>query len=104
MAYVVRIAARAERDLVSLYDAIHASDSIAALRWYERLKRSILSLASLPKRCPVTPENRTLRHLLYGHKPHTYRVIYRVNDRQKRVDVLHIRHGARQRFHNSELE
>ncbi len=103
MAYVVRIAARAERDLVSLYDAINASDSIAALRWYEELKRGILSLAVHAKRCPVTPENRTLRHLLYGRKPHIYRVIYRVNDRQKQVDVLHIRHGARQRFRASEL-
>jgi mRNA-degrading endonuclease RelE of RelBE toxin-antitoxin system len=34
--------------------------------------------------------------LLYGRKPHVYRVIYRVLEKQKRVDVLHIRHGARQ--------
>ena len=98
MAYVVRIAARAERDLDALYNEINVSDSFAALRWYEGLKCAILSLAAHPHRCPATPEHRTLRHLLYGRKPHVYRVIYRVNDRQKQVDVLHIRHGARQRF------
>jgi mRNA-degrading endonuclease RelE of RelBE toxin-antitoxin system len=35
--------------------------------------------------------------LLYGHKPHIYRIIYRVVERHKRVDVVHIRHGARRR-------
>lgn len=104
MAYVVRIANRAERDLGALYDFIHAAESMAALRWYEGLKRAILSLATHPHRCPATPENHRLKHLLYGGKPHVYRVIYRVNDRQKQVDVLHIRHGARQRFRTSELK
>jgi len=44
----------------------------------------------------VTPEKAQLRHLLYGHKPHVYRVISRVLEREKQVVVLHIRHGARQ--------
>lgn len=104
MAYVVRIASRAERDLVSLYDEINASDSSAAQQWYESLKHAILSLAARPNRCPITPEDKKLRHLLYGRKPHIYRVIYRVNDRQKQVDVLHIRHGARRSFRRSDLK
>ena len=104
MAYVVRIARRAERDLVSLYDEINASDSFAAQHWYEGLKRAILSLAARPNRCPITPENKRLRHLLYGRKPHIDRVIYRVNAGRKQVDVLHIRHGARRRFRPSDLK
>ena len=103
MAYVVRIAARAERDLVSLYEEINAPDSAAARRWYRGLKQAILSLAERPNRCPVTPENKRLRHLLYGEKPHLYRVIYRVDSRRRQVDVLHIRHGARQKFRTSDL-
>ena len=84
-----------------MYDDINAAGSASARRWYMGLKRSILSLEELPKRCAVTPENRKLRHLLYGnkpHKPHVYRVIYRVLEKQRRVDVLHIRHGARRKF------
>jgi hypothetical protein len=46
----------------------------------------------------VTPENAGLKHLLYGHKPHIYRVIYRVLEKHKQVDVLHIRHAARRKF------
>jgi toxin ParE1/3/4 len=103
MAYLVRIAARAGRDLVSLYGELSAPDSPAAQRWYAGLKRSILSLAVRPNRCPVTPEDKRLRHLLYGRKPHVYRVIYRVNERRKQVDVLHIRHGARRTFRASDL-
>ena len=56
---------------------------------------SIRSLYEFPGRCPQTPEDSSLRHVLYGHKPHIYRVIYRILEKQKVVEVLHIRHGAR---------
>lgn len=103
MAYAVRIAARAERDLALLYRDIHVSESIAAERWYAGMKRAILSLALRPNRCPFTPENKRLRHLLYGRKAHVYRVIYRVNEQLQRVDVLHIRHGARRPLRRAEF-
>jgi plasmid stabilization system protein ParE len=94
MAYLVSIAVRAQRDLISLYEDINANESAAALRWYLGLKLAILSLEEHPNRCPVTPESKQIRHLLYGHKPHVYRVIYRVSEKKKRVDILHIRYGA----------
>jgi plasmid stabilization system protein ParE len=98
MAYLVNFSARAERDVASVYEEIDAEHSDAALQWYRGLKEAILSLSEHPKRCPKTPEDARLRHLLYGDLPHVYRVIYRVQERQKRVDVLHIRHGARRRM------
>jgi len=104
MAYQVSISARAERDLAQLYDDINAPDSETARRWYSGLKQSILSLEEFPNRCAATPENSKFRHLLYGDKPYVYRVIYRVWKREKRVEILHIRHGARRRFTRSELE
>jgi plasmid stabilization system protein ParE len=104
MAYLVRIAARAEYDLALLYGDINAADSEAVRHWYEGLKKAILSLAQQPKRCAVAPENKRLRNLLYGRKPNVYRVIYRVSERRKQVDVLHIRHGTRRKFHASDLK
>lgn len=98
MAYLVNITSRAARDLAHLYGSINARNSEAALNWYRGLKAAVLSLQRQPNRCPVTPENDKLRHLLYGHKPHIYRVIYRVMEGQQRVEVLHIRHGVRRRF------
>jgi plasmid stabilization system protein ParE len=103
MAYLVNIAARAERDLARLYEEIDAGHSGTALKWYRGLKDAILSLEEQPNRCPATPEKNQFRHLLYGHRPHVYRVIYRVLERQKRVEVLHIRPGARRRLKASDL-
>jgi plasmid stabilization system protein ParE len=98
MAYLVSLAPRAERDLTAIFEAIHASESDAALHWYLGLRRAILSLEKLPRRCSVTPENKRFGHLFYGRKPHVYRVIFRLVEEAKRVDVLHIRYGARDRF------
>jgi plasmid stabilization system protein ParE len=103
MAYLVNITSRAERDFSSLYEEIDAGDSEAALNWYRGLKDAVLSLEKMPNRCPVTREKDQLRHLLYGRKPHVYRVIYRVLEKEKRVEVLHIRHGARRSFMASDL-
>jgi toxin ParE1/3/4 len=101
VAYLVSVTARAERDLALVVYAINAEHSDAALKWYRGLKEAILSLEERPNRCPETPENAKLRNLLYGNKPHIYRAIYRVTEKPKQVDVLHIRHGARQRFRRS---
>ena len=98
MAYFVNVTPRAERDLARLYEEVNAEESEAALKWYFGLKEAILGLEEHPNRCRVTRENPSLRHLLYGNKPHVYRVIYRVLEKQRRVEVLHIRHGARRRF------
>jgi len=102
MAYLVSITPRAERDLAHLYESISAGNSDAALKWYKGLKQAILALEGHPYHCPATPESAQLRHLLYGHKPHVYRVIYRVFEKQERVEVLHIRHGRRQKFRSPE--
>ena len=104
MAYLVNITSRAQRDLAHLYKEINAAHSDAALKWYRGLREAILSLEKQPNRCPVTREKDDLRHLLYGHKPHIYRVIYRVLARQKHVEVLHMRHGARRESEESDLE
>lgn len=103
MAYLVSITSRAERDLVQLYGKINAEHSDAAFKWYRAFKEAILSLEELPNRCPLIHRRKRLRHLHYGDKPYIYRVIYRVMESQKKVEVLHIRHGARRRLKASDL-
>ena len=103
MAYVVNITARAERDLDHVYGQINAEHSDAALKWYRGLKEAILRLEQHPNRCAVTRKKDELRHLLYGHKPHVYRVIFRVLEKQRLVEVLHIRHGARRKLKASDV-
>jgi toxin ParE1/3/4 len=104
MAYRVEIVPRAQRDLLHLFEKINARSSDAALIWYRGLKEAIRSLQNNPQRCPTTAESKGLRHLLYGKKPNVYRVIYRVVEAQKEVDILHIRHGAQQQFKTGDLK
>jgi plasmid stabilization system protein ParE len=95
---------RAQRDLATIYEWIGANSSGAALTWYRGLKGAIGTRRDSPNRCPVTPEDPSLRHLLHGNRPHIYRVIHRVSEAQKLVQVLHIRHGARQPFKPGDLK
>ena len=94
---------RAQRDLSGIYARIGGRSSDAAGTWYRGLREAIRTLGKNPNRCPTTSEDPGLRHLLHGGKPHIYRVIYRVLEKQKQVHVLHIRHGARQEFKADEL-
>jgi plasmid stabilization system protein ParE len=75
---------RAQRDLSAIYDWIDAGSSDAALTGYRGLKDGIRTLRTGPNRCPVSPEDRELWHLLYGNKPHVYRVIYRATESRSR--------------------
>jgi toxin ParE1/3/4 len=107
MAFRVEFAARAARDLEILYLEKNAAESPAAARWYNGLEQAVYALASHPNRCPVAPEarkvKRRLRQLLYGSKPHVYRVIYEIDERRQEVWVLTIRHGARKRLEAADL-
>jgi toxin ParE1/3/4 len=107
MTYLVEFATRAARDLEILYVEKNAAESHAAARWYNGLEQAVDALATYPNRCPVAPEarraKRKLRNLLYGKKPHVYRVIYEVDEGRQAVWVLTIRHGARRKLEASDL-
>jgi toxin ParE1/3/4 len=107
MAYLIEFANRAARDLETLYVEKNAAESQTAARWYEGLEEAVSALARYPRRWPLAPEarrmRRKLRHLLYGKKPHVYRVIYEIDERQLTVWVLAIRHGARRRLKASDV-
>lgn len=103
MAYLVRLTSRAQRDLANLFQDVHAANAEAAFDWYRGLREAILSLEELPKRCTVIRQKEELRQLLYGHKPHVYRIIFRVLSNQKCVEVIHVRHGARRKRFGPEI-
>jgi plasmid stabilization system protein ParE len=98
MAYRVELTARAGRNLRRIYRHINAEDSAPAHAWFNGLEAAILRLDEHPARGAVIPEDGDLRHLLYGNKPHIYRIIYAIDERRRVVTVLHIRHRAREAF------
>ena len=95
MQYLVRLADRSLRDMEGIYEFIEADASETAFAWFNDLSRAISSLERYPERGAVIPESKKLRHLPFGKKQATYRVIYAVDKRNAVVNVLHIRHGAR---------
>jgi toxin ParE1/3/4 len=95
MPYLIRLTDRALRDMEAIYEFIKADASERAFAWFNDLAEAIYSLERFPERGAVILESKKLRHLLFGKKPSTYRIIYAVDKRNRVASILHIRHGAR---------
>lgn len=95
MTYRVELSARAIRDLRQLYESVAARHVPAAAVWFNGLEARVAGLARFPRRGGAVPEGGGLRQLLYGRRPHVYRIIYEIDEGNRIVSVLHIRHGAR---------
>lgn len=99
MAFHVEVSAEAESDADAILEWLisqHAGET--GIRWFLALDDAIASLATYPKRCPLAAESVQfpfeVRQLLYGHKPHVYRILFAIDG--ETVNVLHIRHGRRE--------
>jgi toxin ParE1/3/4 len=95
MPYHVELSKRAVLDLKRIFDFIDAAESRAAAKWFNGLEDVIATLATFPDRGMLTDYDQKLRSLLYGNKPHVYRILYRIDENSKTVAIRHIRHGAR---------
>jgi plasmid stabilization system protein ParE len=95
MTYRVELSARAVRDLRQLYEAIAARHVPAAANRFNGLEAKVAGLSRFPGRGGAVPEDGGSRQLLYGRRPHVYRIIYGIDEDRRVVSVLHIRHGAR---------
>jgi plasmid stabilization system protein ParE len=94
MAFHVEVTLKAYHDLSGILRWLlgeHAGEQ--GLSWYAGLNKAIDTLSEIPTRCPRAPENATsrreIRHLLYGNKPHIYRILFTIRDDV--VIVLHVR-------------
>lgn len=98
MTYLVELTERASRDLGHIFVRIDAENSRQAGDWFNQLEAAVFSLDQLPARGAATPEDDTLRQLLFGKTRNIYRIIYAIDERRRIVTVLHIRHGAQDDF------
>jgi plasmid stabilization system protein ParE len=101
MAFRVEQTALADTDLDTILEWLSEQGAGEyGLRWFWKLREAIASLSELPHRCPLAPENAEfpfeVRQLLYGRKPHWYRVLFTIDGDV--VVILHIRHGLRKRL------
>jgi toxin ParE1/3/4 len=95
MAYRVSFTRRARRDYLQIFEFTNAPESEAAQHWFRRLDETIMLLAATPRMGAVTHEDKTVRQVIYGNKPHLYRILYDIDDANERIDILSIWHGKR---------
>lgn len=98
MAFRVDVTAQAKRDAKAILKWLESQQAgEPGLPWFRKLNEAIASLSNLPERCKLAPENASvpfeMRQLLYGHKPHVYRILFTIEGAT--VYVLRIRHGRR---------
>jgi plasmid stabilization system protein ParE len=98
MAFRVETSAHAESEAEAILEWLlsqHTGET--GVSWFLALEDAIASLALFPERCPLAPETILfpfdVRQLLYGRKPHVYRILFMIEGDV--VSVLHIRHGRR---------
>jgi plasmid stabilization system protein ParE len=110
MVYKVSVTRPAEDDAYAAFEYIRKSAPANAEKWLIGLFAAILSLDTLPARCPIISEAEELghdvRHLLYGKRTGTYRIMFDIeehSDEGPRVRILRIWHGARDRISVDDL-
>jgi len=100
MIYDVLISDPALDELEQAFNWLLERTTVHAPTWYDGIVAAIKTLATNPQRCPKAQEavsfGREVRQLLYGHRPHTYRILYSI--RGQSVVILHVRHSARERL------
>jgi plasmid stabilization system protein ParE len=99
MAFEVKYTARAQNDLDDILGWLLAKGAgETGLRWFRGLRKAVGTLTELPHRRMLARENDSvpfeMRQLLYGHKPHVYRILFTVEGNT--VFILGIRHGRRE--------
>jgi plasmid stabilization system protein ParE len=99
MEYRVILTESASADLAEIFETVIQEAPLRGSAWATGMLDSIMSLASMPNRCPLARESRTsgrtIRCLLIGKGHGIYRCLYLVDQATQKVFVIHVRHGAR---------
>lgn len=96
MAYKVLVSRLAERDIEQAFIFMGDRSPRAANTWLDNVQQAITSLAEMPNRAALIPENTRLnshyRHLIHNN----FRIVFQVNEEKKTVSVIRVYHSARQ--------
>ena len=103
--YDIIFAPTAAEDLADILKWLEDEAPQAVREWHGSIKAQIETLKRLPKRYPLALENalwgnEPIRQLLFKGYPSKYRILFTVKGQQ--VQILNIRHGARQWMHEGD--
>lgn len=86
---------KALNDLAEVIGHIAEDDAAAASRFGSSLIENVDLLARFPHMGGLIRKRAQVRKLVHSPFLIYYRVYYRVNNAQRGIEILHIRHGAR---------
>jgi plasmid stabilization system protein ParE len=93
MRYRVVVTPTAEANLDEILRFIALDNPASGRKFFAALRARLGTLAEMPRRCPLAPEDGLdsleIRHLIHGN----YRIIFTIDPGQ--VTILQVRHGAR---------
>jgi toxin ParE1/3/4 len=105
MPYLVHITDRAVADVTDAVNRISQQAPQAAANWHARLLARIQKLEESPHSNPLADEAAEvgieLREMLFGKRSGIWRILFTVQGDS--VNVLHIRHAARERLTGEDL-
>lgn len=100
MQFQVIITPSAKADIFEINAWLLENYPDSAESWLWGISQAVTSLSKFPERCPISPEGEAfdvvVRQLLYGKKPHTYRILFSIQD--EKIYVLRIRLTKQQSF------
>jgi plasmid stabilization system protein ParE len=108
--YQILIAEPAEAEIDAAFQYLLLRSPEAAVRFREGVSEAIRSLAQMPQRCSLAPENglfeHTVRQLIYSHGRTRYRILFIVfepegSETMGWVRILRVRHGAQRHLNRA---
>lgn len=94
MQYAVIVTPSGKADIYTINAWLLENYPNVADKWLWETSKAVASLAKSPERCAVSQESDAfdveVRQLLYGKKPHVYRVLFSIQ--QTQVFILRVRH------------
>jgi plasmid stabilization system protein ParE len=91
--YEVVVTPEAELDIVAAFRYIRERSPVNAERWLRALYAGIGTLEGSPSRCARAPESEYFDEVLRQMVFKSHRVIFRIEEPQRVVRILHFRHG-----------
>ena len=95
--YIVKAAETADRDLVAIDDYVFSDSPQNAQSLIAELHSAIDSLDVFPYRCKTFEENDDPSKIVYLMSGRPFGIYYRVVESAQLVEILTVRHGARDR-------
>jgi len=93
--YHVIVTPEAQAEIRESFAYIHERSPLNAARWLQALYGQVDTLERFPERCAFAREreylDEDLRQLVFK----SHRIVFTVESKEKRVDVLYVRHASR---------